>query len=187
MNMDSKDEYKQDEALTGSEPDLSGDEKKKAVGEDPARIPDKKNKFTRYIIGLVVLMTTCLAALITYIVIHKEPEVKDIKVQQKEVSAVIEDGSLVYPFIIPFEHTKEYTYIIVEVTFDVPDKKLHGEMTEKKDRIRTIIYNILLNEVERTKAIPSPAEIKKHINREVNAVLENGNINEAFVTRFMAV
>ncbi len=187
MNMDYKDEYKQGEELTGSDPDFSGDEKKKAVGEDPARIPDKKNKFTRYIICLIAL-TTCLAALITYSVIHnKEPEVKDIKAQQKEVSAVIEDRSLVYPFIIPFEHTKEYTYIIVEVTFDVPDKKLHGEMTEKQDRIRTIIYNILLNEVERTKAIPSPAEIKKHINREVNAVLENGNINEGFVTRFMAV
>lgn len=187
MNMDSRDEYRQDEELIGNDPDLSDGEKKKAVGEDLARFPDKKNKFTRYIIGLVVLLATCLAALITYSVIHKEPEVKDIKVQQEEVSAVIEESSLVYPFIIPFEHTGEYTYIIVEVTFDVPDKKLHGEMTEKQDRIRTIIYNILLNEVERTKAIPSPAEIKKHINREVNAVLENGNINEVFVTKFMAV
>jgi flagellar basal body-associated protein FliL len=185
--MDSKDEYRQDEELTGSEPDLSGDEKKKAVGEDPARIPDKKNKFKRYIIGMVVL-TTCLAALIFYSVIHnKGPEVKDIKVQQEKISVVIEDRSLVYPFIIPFEHTGEYTYIIVEVTFDVPDKKLHGEMTEKQDRIRTIIYDILLNEVERAKAIPAPAEIKKHINREVNAVLENGSINEVFVTKFMAV
>ena len=186
MNMDSKDEYRQDEEFAGNDPDLSGGEKKKAVGEDPARIPDKKNKFARYIIGLVIL-ATCLIALITYSVIHKEPEVKDIKAQQEEVSAVIEDRSLVYPFIIPFEHTGEYTYIIVEVTFDVPDKKLHGEMTEKQDRIRTIIYNILLYEVERTKAIPSPAEIKKNINREVNAVLENGNINEVFFTRFMAV
>jgi flagellar basal body-associated protein FliL len=184
--MDSKDEYKPGEELTGGDPDFPGDEKKKAVGGNPARIPDKKNKFTRYIIGLVVL-TACLAVLITYFVIHKEPEVKDIKVQQKEVSAVIEDRALVYPFIIPFEHTREYTYIIVEVTFDVSDKKLHGEMTEKQDRIRTIIYNILLNEVEKAKAIPSPAEIKKNINREVNAVLENGSINEVFVTRFMAV
>ena len=186
MNMDSKDEYKPDEELIGSEPDLSGDEKKKAVGEDPARIPDKKNKFTRYIVGMVVL-TTCLAALIIYSVYNKGPEVKDIKVKQEEVSAVIEDRSLVCSFIIPFEHTGEYTYLIVEVTFDVPDKNLHGEITEKQDRIRTIIYNILLNEVERTKAIPSPAEIKKHINREVNAVLKNGKINGVFVTRFMAV
>ena len=186
MNMDSNDTYRQNEELTGNDPDLSGGEKKKAVGEAPARFSDKKNKFTRNVIGVVVL-ATCLAALITYSVIHKEPEVKDIKVQQEKISAVIEDRSLVYPFIIPFEHTGEYTYIIVEVTFDVPDKKLHGEMTEKQDRIRTIIYDILLNEVERAKAIPAPAEIKKHINREVNAVLENGSINEVFVTKFMAV
>jgi flagellar basal body-associated protein FliL len=184
--MDSKDEYKQNEELTGNDPDLSGGDKKKAVGEAPARSPDKKNKLTRNIICVVVL-ATCLAALITYRVIHKEPEVKDIKVQQEKISAITEDRSLVYPFIIPFEHTGEYTYIIVEVTFDVPDKKLHGEMTEKQDRIRTIIYDILLNEVERAKAIPAPAEIKKHINREVNAVLENGSINEVFVTKFMAV
>jgi len=183
--MDSKDEYRQEE-LTGNNPDLSGGEKKKAVGETPARFSDKKNKFTRYIIGLVI-PATCLAALITYSVIHKEPEVKEIKVQQEKVSTVIKESSLVYPFIIPFEHTGEYTYIIVEVIFDVPDKKLHGEMTEKQGRIRTIIYDILLNEVEKTKVIPAPAEIKKHINREVNAVLENGSINEVFVTRFIAV
>jgi len=186
LNMDSKDEYKQNEELTGNDPGLSGDEKKKADSEDPVRIPDKKIKFTKNIIGLIAL-AACLAAFITYNTIHKEPEVKDIPVQQEDVSAVIDDRSLVYPFIIPFEHTEEYTYIIVEVTFEVPDKKLHGEMTEKKDRIRTIIYNILLDEVERTKAIPSLAEIKKKINREVNAVLENGNINEVFVTKFMAV
>jgi len=184
--MDSKDEYKQNQELTGNDPDLSGGDKNKAVGEAPARSPDKKNKLTRNIIGVAVL-ATCLAGLITYSGIHKEPEVKDIKVQQEKISAIIEDGSLVYPFIIPFEHTGEYTYIIVEVTLDVPDKKSHGEMTEKQDRIRTIIYDILLNEVERAKAIPAPAEIKKHINREVNAVLENGSIIEVFVTKFIAV
>lgn len=186
MNMDSSGADRQDEEFAENDPDLSGGEKKKEVGEDPAGIPDKKNKFAKYIIGLVV-PAACLAALIIYSVIHKEPEVKDIKAQQEEVSAVIEEKSLVYPFIIPFEHTGEYTYIIVEVTFDVPDKKLQGEMTGKQNRIRTIIYDILLNEVERTKAVPSPAEIKKHINREVNAVLENGNINKVFVTKFMAV
>lgn len=176
--MDSKDAYRKGEEITGNDPDLQDGEKKK---------PDKKIKFTRIIAGLVVL-ATCVAALMTYSLMNKEPEVKDIlSQQQEEATAVIEDKSLVYSFIIPFEHTGEYAYIIVEVAFDVPDGNLRGEMTGKQNLIRTIIYNTLLGEVERAKAVPSPAEIKKNINREVNAVLENGNINDVFVTKYMAV
>ncbi len=184
--MDSKDQYRQEEKFTGNDPDLSGGKKEETASEQHARFTDKKNKFKRNITGLVIL-AICLASLTTYSVIHKEPEVKDIKVQQEKISATVKDRSLVYPFIVPFEHTAEYTYILVEVTFDVPDKKLYGEMTEKQNRIREAIYDILLNEVERTKAIPSPAEIKKHIYMEVNALLKNGNIKDVFVTKFIAV
>lgn len=184
--MDSKDAGRQGEESTGNNPDRSVGENKKPVGENSDRFSDIKNKLARNKIGLVVL-AMCIAALITYGIIHKEPETKNIQMPKEEVSAVIDERTLVYPFVIPFENTGEYTYIVVEVTFDVPDRKLHGELTEKQDRIRTIIYGILLDEVQKTKDVPSPAEIKKHINRDINAVLENGNINEVFVTRFIAV
>jgi flagellar basal body-associated protein FliL len=179
--MDSNETERQGEQFPGNEP----------VNKDPAPVRGEKNIFTSKIIGLVAL-ATCLIALITYSFVRKEPEVKNIPEPKKEVSAevsaVVEELALVFePFIVPFENTKDYTYIIVEVSFDIPDKKLHSEMIEKRDRFRAIIYDIIMNEVKRTAAIPSLVELKQHINREINAVLENGKINGVFVTKFIAV
>lgn len=185
--MDSNETDRQDEQFPGNGPDGSGGEEKETVNEDPAPVRRKKNIFTSKIIGLVAL-ATCLIALITYSLARKEPEVKNIPEPEKEVSAVVEERALVFePFTVPFENTKDHTYIIVEVSFDVPDKKLRSELIEKRSRLRAIIYDIIINEVKRTEAIPSIAELKQHINREINAVLENGKINGVFVTNFIAV
>jgi len=178
--MDSSETDRQDEQFPGNEP----------VNKDPAPVRGKKNIFTGKIIGLVAL-ATCLIALITYSLVRKEPEAKNIKnipEPAKEISAVVEERALVFePFIVPFENTKDYTYIIVEVSFDVPSKNLHSEVIEKRDRLRAIIYDIIINEVKRTEVIPLPAELKRHIYRDINAVLENGKINGVFVTKYIAV
>lgn len=175
--MDSIETDRQDEQLPGNE----------QVNKDQVQVSWGRKIFTGKIIGLVAL-ATCLVAFITYSLVRKEPEVKNIPEPDKEVSAVVEEKALVFePFIVPFENTKDHTYIIVEVTFDVPDKILHGELLEKRNRLRAIIYDIIINEVKRTETIPSISELKQQIGREINAILENGKINGVFVTNFIAV
>ncbi|MBU2621899.1 MAG: flagellar basal body-associated FliL family protein [Proteobacteria bacterium] len=181
--MDSNETDSKDEQIDGNE----------SVNEAPVPVRRIKKIFTGKIIGLVAL-ATFLVALITFSFVRKDPEVKNIPEPEKklsaakEVSAVVDERALVLkPFIVLFENAKDYTYIIVEVSFDVPDKILHSEMIEKQNRLRAIIYDIIINEVKRTKAIPSISELKQQINREINAVLENGKINGVFVTNFIAV
>jgi len=185
--MDSSEKDRQDEQLPGSGPDGPGDEEKGTVNKDPAPAPRKIKIFSFRIIGLVAL-AACLFAFITYSLVRKEPEAKNIQDHGKEATVVVEERTLAFePFTVPLENTKDHTYIIVEVSFDVPDKKLHSELIEKRNRLRAIIYDIIVNEVRRTEAIPSIADLKQHINREINAVLESGKINGVYVTNFIAV
>lgn len=182
--MDSIETDRQSEQLPGSGPDV---EEKETANKEPAPVHRKIKIFTFGIIGLVAL-ATCLFVFITYSLVWKEPEAKNIPEPEKEVLAVFEERALVFePFIVPFENTKDHTYIIVEVTFDVPDKILNNEFLEKRNRLRAIIYDIIINEVKRTETIPSIADLKQQIGREINAVLKNGKINGVFVTNFIAV
>jgi flagellar basal body-associated protein FliL len=175
--MDSSETDRQDERFLENEP----------VNKDPAPVSRRKKIFTGKIICLVAL-ATCLFAFITYSFIRKEPEVKNIQDPGKETSVVIEEPMLAFePFTVPLKNTKNNTCIIVEVSFGVSDKKLHSELIEKRNRLRAIIYDIIIYEVRRTEAIPLIADIKRHITREINAVLESGKINGVYVTNFIAV
>ena len=182
--MDSSETDRQDEQFPGSRPD---GEEKGAVNKDPAPAPRKTKILSFRNIGLVAL-ATCLFAFITYSLVRKEPEVKNIQDPGKEVSVVVEKTTLAFePFTVPLENSKDHTYVIVEISLDVPDKKLHGELIEKRNRLRAIIFDIIINEVRRTEAIPSIADLKQHIIREINAVLESGKIKGVYVTNFIAV
>jgi flagellar basal body-associated protein FliL len=185
--MDSSETDRHDEQFSGSVPDGPDGEEKGAVNKDPVPASRKIKILSFRIIGLIAL-AACLFAFITYSLVRKEPEAKKIQDHGKEASVVVEERTLAFePFTVPLENTKDHTYIIVEISFDVPDKKLHSELIEKRNRLRAIIYDIIVNEVRRTEMIPSIEDLKQHINREINQVLESGKINSVYVTNFIAV
>ncbi len=90
-------------------------------------------------------------------------------------------------FVIPVKENKKYTYVSFSISFKLPNKKLEREMIEKKDQLRGIIYDVLIEEINRVKDFPSLERLNKFIIREVNGTLSAGKIIEASVKDFLAV
>jgi len=102
--------------------------------------------------------------------------------------AIPEDQLLIFPsFVIPFKENKRFTYISLSISFNVPNKELKREMIEKKNQLRGIIYDILREEIHKAEEIPSLEKLKKFIIRGLNMTLSAGNVNEVYITKFLAV
>jgi hypothetical protein len=62
-----------------------------------------------------------------------------------------------------------------------------GEMIQEKNRLRGIIYDMLTEEINGIKDVPSLEKLKKCIIRAVNGALSMGRIKEAYITDLLAV
>ena len=102
--------------------------------------------------------------------------------------AIPKDQLLVFhSFVIPFKQSKKFTYISLTIAFKLPDKELREQMIQEKNRLRGIIYDMLTEEINGLKDVPSLEKLKKCIIRAVNGALSMGRINEAYITDFLAV
>ena len=102
--------------------------------------------------------------------------------------AVPKDQLLIFPsFVIPFKENKRFTYISLSIYFNLPNKELMREMIEEKSELRGIIYDILRQEINKLKEVPSLEELKGFIIRGVNTALSAGKVNEVYITKFLAV
>ena len=90
-------------------------------------------------------------------------------------------------FIIPYHNNNQFTYLSLDVSFKLPDKKLRLEMLEKREKLRGIIYEIMRHEINRVNQYPSLKKLKQIIVKGVNEVISNGKIHEIFVTDVLAV
>lgn len=90
-------------------------------------------------------------------------------------------------FIIPYHNNNQFTYLSLDVSFKLPDKKLRLEMLQKREKLRGIIYEIMRQEINRTNQYPSLKKLKEIIVKGVNEVISNGKIHEIFVTDVLAV
>jgi flagellar basal body-associated protein FliL len=91
------------------------------------------------------------------------------------------------PFIVPFKNNTRFTYISLSIVISLPNNEVRNEMTRKRDRIRGILYDMFIEEVNRENKIPPIDHLKKSIIRTVNRVLSVGEVKEVFVTQFLAV
>jgi len=91
------------------------------------------------------------------------------------------------PFIIPFREHGKFTYISLSISFELPNKELMGEMIEKNNWIRGIIYNILSDNIYVLENVSSLMKLKKIIINNVNDVLRSGRVNKAIITDFSTV
>ena len=91
------------------------------------------------------------------------------------------------PFIIPFKEHGKFTYISLSISFELPNKELMGEMLEKSNWIRGIIYNILCENIYVLENVSSLMRLKKFIINNVNDILTSGKVNEAIISDFSTV
>jgi len=90
-------------------------------------------------------------------------------------------------FIIPYHNNNQFTFLSLNISFKLPDKKLRLEMLEKREKLRGIIYEIMRHEINRVNRYPSLKKLKEIIVRGVNDVISSGKIHEVFVTEVLAV
>ena len=91
------------------------------------------------------------------------------------------------PFIVPFNENERFTYMSLSIVIGLPNKELRYEINGKRDRIRGILYDMFLGEINRENRIPPIDHLKKSIIRTVNGALSGGEVKEVYVTQYLAV
>ncbi len=146
----------------------------------------KKNLIVYKISAVAILVFLIISAV--YFFFLRKPETKNNLISTENKSAAVEKKALVFEtYIVHFENNKYYSYMLVDVSFDISERKLSMEITEKQYMLRKIIYDILLKEIKDAESIPQAADIKKYIKTGINEALENGKIQEVFITKYNAV
>ena len=204
---------KSDDQFSGTELDELGDEKGESnqvsgnelreeegesipEGEDPKSIRGKLREKKRLLlcigIGLCLLIGTGYLYLKNkkYEIVFYQKEVNQKKEEAPQFNRlpIPKDQLLIFhSFVVPFKESKRFTYISLSIYFNVPNKELRREMIEKKDLLRGIIYDILREEINKIKEIPSLEKLKEFTIRGVNMGLSAGKVNEVYITKFLAV
>ena len=98
------------------------------------------------------------------------------------------ERSLVFDsFVIPYKEDHRFTYVSLSVSFKSRNPELIKEMTEKKNHLRGIIYDVLDEEINRIKELPSLEQLKPFIIMAVNRVLFKGKVDDAYIMNYFAV
>jgi flagellar basal body-associated protein FliL len=179
----------QDEQFSGNELDEPEDETNKSIPkQEPIEGAEKKYKgkgrlWLFIAIGLFFLSGAGY--------LYMKGEMSLVTSNQKEGPdrfAIPKEQLLVFrSFVIPFKQSKKFTYLSLTIAFNLRDKKLMGEMIQEKNRLRGIIYDMLTEEINGLKDVPSLEKLKKCIIRAVNGALSMGRIKEAYITDLLAV
>ena len=116
---------------------------------------------------------------------------KDIAPQIKRVMVANDRTFNFDSFVIPVQQHDNFSYVSLSIDFKMPNKELEMEMVRKQDKIRRIIYDILIDEINCAKELSMSKEtfdqIKKIIIHQVNAVVTKGRVNEVYLRDFLAV
>jgi len=182
----------EEEKLPEGELDEPGDEERELIPEEEkskgiwGKYREKPRLSLFIAIGLCLLMGIgylYLKGKIFNIIVDQKGEIPEL-----DRLAIPKDQLLIFPsFVIPFRENKRFSYISLSIYFNLPNKELMREMIEKKGELRGIIYDILRQEINKLKEVPSLEELKGFIIRGVNTALSAGKVNEVYITKFLAV
>ena len=115
------------------------------------------------------------------------PRVEERTVQIKQSIIPKHQLLIFHSFVIPFKENKQFTYISLSISFNLPNKQLKREMIVKKHQLRGIIYEKLRQEINKKEEVPLLEELKEVIIRGVNIALSDGKVKEVYITEFLAV
>jgi len=141
-------------------------------------------------VSLCIALGLCLLIGIGYFYLKE----KAFDIPQEEETTQLhglkipKDQLLLFPsFVIPLKEKKGFTYMSLSISFNVPNKELRQEIIAKKEQLRGIMYDMLREEINKTKEIPPLEKIKGFLTRRVNMALSAGKVNEIYITNFLAV
>ena len=155
--------------------------RKKNIKNKPKKHVWKKKAFFYFVTGTLLLAGLSLYPLLKNRSDHVWiPQLKWFHIQNSK-SIKFE------AFIIPFREHGKFTYISLSISFELPNKELMDEMTEKNNWIRGIIYNILCDNIYVLENVSSLMRLKKFIINNVNDILTSGKVNEAIISDFSTV
>jgi flagellar basal body-associated protein FliL len=174
-------------SFAGNELNRSKDKQSKTYTEKKNKFKGIKKKFRVKRTWFLFLLTgICLLAGGSYYFIqHKNG--KEIN-SRKNIFPIPHDKSFIFEsFILPIQRKQGYTYISLDLLLELSNIKLKGEIVEKKDQLRGIIYDILEQEILRVEDAGALDNLKTLIIKRANTVLTSGEVREAFITNFLLV
>jgi flagellar basal body-associated protein FliL len=180
------------ERFTGNELDEELDEKTESVPIDEGALSaGRGHKGKRWLLAWSAA-GLCIVVGIGYLVLKRgrlpvTPNQNEGNPQYIRL-AIPEDRLLVFhSFVIPLHENKDFAYISFSISFNVPNKEIKREMQGEKSHLRGIIYDTVTQEITRRKEVPSLEALKEVILSGVNTVLSSGKVDEAYITKFIAV
>ena len=91
------------------------------------------------------------------------------------------------PFVVPVPVNRKFTYILLSISFKLPNKEIKREMIQRRSQLRGIIYEVLVGKVRESRELPALDHLKQLIIRELDRSLYTGNLGEVYITKFLAV
>jgi flagellar basal body-associated protein FliL len=165
----------------------SKDKQSKTYTEKKIKFKGIKKKFraTRTLFLLLVAGVCLLVGGSYYFFQHKNRE----KIPSRSnIFPIPHDKTFIFEsFILPIQKKQGYTYISLNLLLELSNIKLKGEIVEKKEQLRGIIYDILEQEIHRVEDADALEKLKTLIIRRTNTVLTSGEVREVFITNFMLV
>jgi flagellar basal body-associated protein FliL len=165
----------------------SKDKEKRSYTEEKNKSKSSKKKFRgKRSLSLVFVVGMCLFAIGSYYFSQNENGKKIIS--RVNIFPIPCDPSFIFEsFIIPFQKKQGYTYISLDLSFELSSMELKKEIIEKKDQLRGVIYELLSQEIHTVDDARSLEELKALILKKANNILTSGEVHEAIITEFSLV
>jgi flagellar basal body-associated protein FliL len=91
------------------------------------------------------------------------------------------------PFVIPLKSSGQYTYLLLSISFKLPNRQLKREISGVKEQIRGILYDALKEEINKKGDIPSLQELKEFLADGLSTVLYKEKGDGIYITKFLAL
>jgi len=180
--------------INGDELSEPGDEESKAYKDKQNKSKGTKNKSNdtkkksggKRKLVLFFAIGTCLLAGGIYYFSQDNNE--------KEVTALVNifpiphDTSFTFEtFIVPLPEKQGHTYISLNLSFELSNVELVEEIIKKKEQLRGIIFDVLVQGIDKIEDAQSLKKLRELIARRANTVLFSGKVGEAIIIDFTIV
>jgi flagellar basal body-associated protein FliL len=174
-------------SFTDNELNRSKDKQSKTYTEKKIKFKGIKKKFrAKRTLFLFLVAGVCLLVGGSYYIFQHKNGEKIIS--RSNIFPIPHDKSFIFEsFVLPIQKKQGYTYISLNLLFELSNIKLKGEIVEKKEQLRGIIYDILEQEIHRVEDADALEKLKTLIIKRANTVLTSGEVREAIISNFLLV
>lgn len=184
FDMASKDIQDDAEQFSGNELDESTDEESEPIQEEEIApgVKKKSRKQRRLILPITMILFLLAGIPYLYFVLGSDPREKSLRFYKIVLHE--DQPFLLDLFIIPFKKGKEFAFASLSISFNFQGDELKKELNRKKYRLRWIIYDVFLDEVNKRGEVPSPEKLKELILITVSKALSTGRIKGIDINEF---